>query len=66
MTSFLLARGSRGFLLTFHLVHEIIDVPCKFFLPGSMYVNVLKRLIVGFLEVLELGLQARDFLLVLR
>jgi hypothetical protein len=29
-------------------------------------VNVLKRLIVGFLEVLELGLQARDFLLVLR
>jgi hypothetical protein len=48
--------------LAFHLVHEILDVSCELFLPGSVRVDVLERSGVVFLEVLELGLEARDFL----
>ena len=50
-----------SFLLAFHLVHEILDGSCELFLPGSVRVNVLERLVVVFLEVLELGLEAGDF-----
>jgi len=52
-----------SFLLPFHLIHKILNVPCKFLLPRSVCVDVLERLIVDFLEILKLRLKSRDFLL---